>query len=466
MPEQEQGLGALFLEAMFKKYDDLSTFISSSAIPKFKRFVKIVFYLFIAFFLVSLLLMMTGIALEENNLTALGRIGLVITGVILLMIASLIGFAFAGKKYMTFVRSFAIYQLLVTLVLWASPMPITLPILFGLSLAGCLLALINAVGETMLFVKVGTSLIFIGLLATAYFPSWRDKLYGGIVEMNEPELIKITSGEISNGKIRLFLRGKPAIWYFVDTKGQYQLFNHDGYHDIFQVRLKPITSEIAAKLMENEKLISPRNFVYNTAYTGPPPATNEPTPMVAIPADTPSTSPPEPAQSPAAPELSPAPAPVSNPPVNIFQQPDNRKEYAVIAVDENYRVNRFLGEAMVSWIGAQRAVHAYDYVENIAASEGGIDYGSRAQLSKVAKKIVYVAYKTNFDREEKEMKYFSAHVLFRVIDAENGTVLYSPPNKHISNIKGQKGIAAENDTKNQALEFAFRAIRNECKKYM
>lgn len=459
MPEQgEVGLGTLFLEAMFKKYSEFATSIKTSAIPKLKKAVTVLLFIFAGLFFGSFSLVVLGTSTESNTITVLGRIGIILSMFILLMIATPIGYIFAGQKYITFVRSFAIYQMFSTLVIWVSPLPVTLPILFGLSLASCVLALVNALGSEMLTFRIITTAVFCFLLSAVYFPTLRDKLNFGIVEMNEPVLLKISHGEVPGGKIRFFLRGKPAVWYFVDTRGKYELFDHEGYHDIFQTRLKPITREIADLLMNEENLISSRNFVYSTAYTGTPTTSNEPTNIVAIPAETPT---PPSAPYAQAPELTPAPSS----PANTFQQPDNRKEYAIIAVDENYHPNRNLGEAMVDWIGVNRALYAYDHATNIIAGENGIDYSSRAELSKVAKKIIYAAYRTKFDREEGNLKYFSAYVLFKVIDAENGNVLRSP-DKHIPNIKGPSGVEEERKTKNLALDFAVEAIKNECKKYM
>jgi hypothetical protein len=273
----EMGLGALIIEAMFKKYDEIAAMVSAKAIPGFRKWAKIILRSLVFFFLASLLALGVGIFIEQNDVTVLGRLGIILTMTLLFMFASPIGFALAGKKYVAFIRNFAIYQLLITLVLWLSPMPITLEVLFGLSLIGTILAVINAfgkeapikdedvitIGKTKLrkpTVKTVTHIIFVLLLITAYFPSLRDKVDFWIIDANEPQLIKVNPGDVSGGKIPFFRRGRSVIWVHPEDDGTYVLFNHKGSYDLSKDTLQPITDDIAKRLRRNEKLISPRNL--------------------------------------------------------------------------------------------------------------------------------------------------------------------------------------------------------------
>jgi len=267
MSEQEQptGLGTLFLEAMFKKYDDISSMIKTSTIPQFKKFVKNVALTLLVVFIGSLILVAMGTTSEVKILTVIGRLGLIFTGVIFFFVATPIGYVFAGRKYVTFIRSFAVYQLFITLVIWISPMPVSASLLFGLSFAGCLLAFANVLESNPGIVRIFTTLIFAGLLAATYFPSFRDKFDSHIIGMNEPSLIQIYTGDLKAGKIKLFLNGKPNAWYFITPDGTYELFDHSGYHDIYQSELKPITPEIAKKVSNEENLLSPRNLQKSAA---------------------------------------------------------------------------------------------------------------------------------------------------------------------------------------------------------
>lgn len=267
MSEQEQptGLGTLFLEAMFKKYDDISSTIKTSTIPQFKKLVKNVALTLLVVFIGSLVLVAMGTTSEVKILTVLGRLGLIFTGVIFFFVATPIGYVFAGRKYVTFIRSFAIYQLFITLVIWITPMPVSASLLFGLSFAGCLLAFANVLESNPGSVRVITTVFFAGLLAATYFPSFRDKIDYYIIGMNEPSLIQIYTGDLKAGKIKFFLNGQPKVWYLTTPEGTYELFDHSGHHDIYQKKLQPITPEIARKLINDENLISPRNLQRRSA---------------------------------------------------------------------------------------------------------------------------------------------------------------------------------------------------------
>jgi Protein of unknown function (DUF1566) len=263
MPDTEQqtkGLGTVFLEAIFKKYDDISSTIKTNTFPQFKRFVRNVALAVFLIFIGSFLLVAIGTTSEIKILTVLGRLGLIFAAVVLFFVATPVGYVFAGRKYVTFIRSFAIYQLFITLVIWISPMPVSASLLFGLSFAGCLLAYANIFESNPGIVRIFTTVIFLGLLAATYFPSFRDKFDSKIVAMNEPSLIQIYTGDLKAGKIKFFLKGQPKVWYLRTPGGSYELFDHSGYHDIYQKELQPITPEIASKLINDENLLSSRNL--------------------------------------------------------------------------------------------------------------------------------------------------------------------------------------------------------------
>ena len=263
MPDQDQGMGALLLTAIFKKYDEMSSSLTSSAIPKFKNFIIKIAIVLVITFIMSLGMVAMGITSGTKILTVFGRFGLIGSGVAFFFMSSPIGYLFAGNRYVTFIRSFAVYQLFITLIIWISPMPITASLLFGLTFAGCFLALINSTESKPGIVRLATTIIFIALLASIYFPSIRDKFDSQIVELNEPSLVQVYPGDLKSGKVKFFLNGKSNLWYSTTPEGKYELFDHRGHHDIYQDVLKPITPEIARKLTADENLLSSRNLLKN-----------------------------------------------------------------------------------------------------------------------------------------------------------------------------------------------------------
>ena len=276
MSENEQGLGAIFLEALFKKYETLSESFKTELVPKLKQTVKIILFFCISLFFLSFLFMALGLNKESNEFIVIGRIGIILSTFMFLVLATPIGFVFAGKKYIVFVRSFALYQLFSTLVIWLSPIPATLSILFGISLAGFVLAAINALGSDLFFLRLATTIVFCASLINLYFPYYHSKFNFSILTMNEPALLKLNKGDVSGGKVRFFLKGNSVVWYALDSKGRYELFDRAGYPDTSGEKLKPITEEIGKKLKENEKLISPRNFVLTTPSSSPVGPKNKP----------------------------------------------------------------------------------------------------------------------------------------------------------------------------------------------
>jgi hypothetical protein len=172
-----------------------------------------------------------------------------------------------GLTHVTFIRCFAIYQLFLTLVIWISPMPVSASLLFGLSFASSLLAFANILESNPGIVRLCTTVIFAGLLAATYFPSFRDKFDSQIIGMNEPSLIQVHTGDLKAGKIQFFLKGQPKVWYLTTPEGTYELFDHAGNHDIYQKELQPITLEIVRKLITDEKLLSPRNLYRSSTAT-------------------------------------------------------------------------------------------------------------------------------------------------------------------------------------------------------
>ena len=418
--QQEPGMGTLFLKTLGKGYDNISSTLKESTIPKFKIFVRNVFIALAAVFAGSLLLVVLGTTLEKNMLTVIGRFGLIFTGVSLFLVAAPVGYVFAGRKYMTFIRSFAIYQLFITLVILLSPMPVSLSFLFSLSFATSLLAIVNSMESKPGIIMVGTTVIFAFLLATIYFPTVRDKVDFWVIAKNDPNLIQVSSGDLKAGKVKFFLKGEPIIWYYVPPEGGYELFDHSGNHDIYQGKLKPITPEIARILTNNEKLLSPRNL--QSSYTGTPAPASAPAPMTA-------TLPPAPGLTDQ--ELAnfnnhntaPVPAPAINPGNTNNPAPQNsHKEFAVVAIDERHNQSRYLEERLVNSLGANRAIHTYDNQGNIRIGNGGLDANNRQRLSRMATKIVYLTYQTSFTRRG-TLNNCTASVSVKIIDAASGNIL-------------------------------------------
>lgn len=438
--------------SLFKKFDELKMEFRGNIMPEMKRIIKLAFLWTLIIFVGSLVLVILGTELEKNSLVVYGKIGLIFSSLIFLVLATPIGFVFAGKKYTIFVTSFAVFQLFSTLVIWLTPMPVNLNVLFALTMSGFLLAMINSLATEMKAIRLATTVIFCAILASLYFPTTRAHFERLIEEVNEPKLLQINKGDIPSGKVRFYLQGQPAVWYFVTPEGKYELFDNKGHHDIYKDRLLPITETVINRLIANENLLSVRNMHRDWASSQmTPEPKSEPLPVPPAPDPAPVPAPIPPPDQLAPPIINPKPIPTPPAPV---EQPDNRKLYAVVVVDKNYNEDSAVGRKIVEWLKTDRALYAYDYAR-VEIGVNDLTTNAREQLAKKAKNIFFARHRTILEDDNGVIKRCRSFVTVKIINADNG--------QKIQEIrKSQLGESIDTkDASSIALDFALLALKNE-----
>lgn len=60
-----------------------------------------------------------------------------------------------------------------------------------------------------------------------------------------PKRVTISYESIKKGEVEFFRKdGKPKVWYYKKEDGTFELFNGEGHHPTYEVKLKPVTREI------------------------------------------------------------------------------------------------------------------------------------------------------------------------------------------------------------------------------
>lgn len=104
--------------------------------------------------------------------------------------------------------------------------------------------------------------IFIVHLLTIFLPVdlggvVREKINDVCFFVVAPKRVSITREQIKKGEIEFFRKdGKPKIWCYMKEDGTFDLFNGDGYHPTYEVKLKPVTRGIISlieKQLDNEE---------------------------------------------------------------------------------------------------------------------------------------------------------------------------------------------------------------------
>lgn len=248
------GMGTLFLLVLQKKYGE----IKESAKPKLKKMFKIIACVFGGIFLLALMFIISGTSLGINEVTLIGRLGIIFIGGCLLWLAIPIGYALAGRRYITFIRYCVLYQVSAVFVLWFTPLPITLSIMCGISFVGFLIAVINALAKDKR-IKYVTTAVFLFLLSSAFVPRLHNVVYSKVIEYNQPQLLQLHHGQVK--EITFFLNHKPVVWSSIDDADKkYVLYDGKGFDRYSNKEFEPMTPPLADLLRRNEELISPRNF--------------------------------------------------------------------------------------------------------------------------------------------------------------------------------------------------------------
>lgn len=214
----------------------------------------------------SLFLEWLGAKAERNDVVALGQIGKAFLCLAILALNSIIPVGvkilslgrYDMTSYFNKVRCILLYNIAIVLLYYFSPIPVTISTLKAItviSLAITLLCLTTTYYPQV--VAVGS----IMLVCLVYFPRVGQILENRVRQANQPKLLKIQPGHIATGKTRLFLDGKPIVYYlYHEDDNTYELFDSPGIHDIFPQQLQPVTEELVRKLVEDEELVSPRNI--------------------------------------------------------------------------------------------------------------------------------------------------------------------------------------------------------------
>ena len=79
----------------------------------------------------------------------------------------------------------------------------------------------------------------------------REKINDACFFVVAPKRVSITHELIKNGEIEFFRKdGKPKIWYYMKEDGAFDLFNGEGHHPTYEVKLEPVTREIISLIEE------------------------------------------------------------------------------------------------------------------------------------------------------------------------------------------------------------------------
>jgi hypothetical protein len=263
-------MASKFLEAMFIGYDN--------TVPKIKAGAKVLLGILFALLLAAILFISIGLSAGRNDLVTLGCLfkalvasaGLLVISPLFIALESAGKGRISGRGTIRFITSCFFLQLLIALFIFISPMSVGPHTFFTLNLAAFMLALTFAAQNPI--ARAIPGIVFTLAIVNLFFPYWGNKAATAIGILNEPRLLPIRPGDVRSGKIRFYVKGKPAVWYSQDRKGLYELWDAAGNHDQSSARLRPITDSIREMLEANEDLISPRNFIKENA--PPPPPSN------------------------------------------------------------------------------------------------------------------------------------------------------------------------------------------------
>lgn len=77
-----------------------------------------------------------------------------------------------------------------------------------------------------------------------------------IIELYKKQKLRIGPMRVTiNSATEFFdpITGESKIWYYIDESGDYQFFNHSGYHPVSSNELLPVTKEIVSDYFKREK---------------------------------------------------------------------------------------------------------------------------------------------------------------------------------------------------------------------
>jgi hypothetical protein len=216
--------------------------------------------------LVSFLTEWLGVRAERNDVVALGQIGKSFFFLTILVLNSIIPFIFKilslGKydigNYFSKVRYIFLFNIVIVLIYYFSPIPVTPSTMKAIALISLVISVLS-LATSQAAGWIGTGVLVIVCLV--YFPRVGQIVENRVRQLNQPKLLRIEPGHIAAGKTRLFLDGKPIVFYlYRQDTNTYELFDSPGMHDIFPQQLQPVTEEMVRSLVENEELLSPRNL--------------------------------------------------------------------------------------------------------------------------------------------------------------------------------------------------------------
>jgi hypothetical protein len=453
-------------EKAAKKFRENYPQNKETAKEKMRMFCKVLAGLFIA----GVALIAIGIASDSGIILVVGRLILLPVLFVLFAIAALPAIAFesigakrlTGEKYTTFVRHFFAYQLFLNLILMAPWVIVSYQLYFYLMVLTFTLTFLTAWTSEIIWLKFTTSGIMIFAIGCLLVPGVAKKLSRFTGDFNrsagEARLMRFTINDLLADEVPFYADGKPAAWLCVDDEKRYILYRDEDYCQNNGKKMKPITEAIKLDLKKyRERIISSKNIIVFGDNSQPKIAeANEPG-IVKRPTAAeeeklrkeksdltdklargdyqpshilrPENFPPIPGQPetpyvvPKVPKALPPPTKQTRAPEASPATQDNRKEYVVLAMDSNVSQNNSIENAMVKWLGPERAVNAYNYLGVANVNNGTVNPGDRQTLSQVAKKIICVTYEFGPPRNGGGTQNCSAYVSVKVIDAASGNVI-------------------------------------------
>lgn len=434
---------------------------------------------FLATFLVTVPILLAGIYTESKTLIVIaGIIRALVTVAFLILLAPVLILIEALKekapgsikRYIDFVRGIFVGELVITAFAAWLPLKNNPDMIAMFLLLSALIGFLGSKVVTKKITTVAVVALMILTIASFYAPYQMQSLQLGVRgcdwKASVPERVdqNMTCNGYVSGDYIFFVDEKPVFYYYFNPKTKdieaFKLKSSNKTHPGNGSTLKPMDREIAEAL---GKQICARDMAQK------PPENPQPIPFPPNPEPQPIPSPENPDIKPqkepsiGQPESAPPPGPEpgrsaqTESPRSIaapIVKEDNRKLYAVIAVDENYNEDRANGEKMVGWLGNDRAIYAYDHAEiKISGTDPSLE--TRIKLAKMAKKIVFVHYKTRLEHDDGIQKHCRSFLSVKIIDADSGRKLQEMP-------KTFTGISVTvKDASQIALDFAFKAVKKE-----
>lgn len=422
--------------------------------------------LFLLSFLITIPLLFAGIAWDMKTLIVLaGLIRALVTVALMIVLSPVLiviemirdGAAGSIKRYINSVRGLFVAELVVTAIIAWIPVKNNPDMIALLVL---LLSTLSFLGSRFMSRKaaIATVSLLLALTTASFFSPYRIQSWGkswrdSDMETGMPQRIdqSMTCNGFVRGEYRFFGdKGEPLNYFYVNYLTHdieiYKLTSKNKTHPQTGETLEPVNKQTYYEIQKQiclkeeearkEALRKQQEALIASSAAN---SWNSPASTAQTTSDSVSNS-------------------QSGYSESTYRSSANRKEYALVVMDANQNQDSSSTAAMISWLGANRAMDAYSYLDKVHTYSDGITFDDRARLRDIAQKIIYVTYQTRV-HDSGGIKNGSATINVKVIDADNGNVLKTIDRTY------QAQSSEANDATQIALGFAMKAVQNQFQKY-